>query len=199
MKKMKNKEKFVLTTKLLVDPTGKKMGKTEGNMINLDDNPQNMYGKIMSWPDGLIALCFELCTRVPLEEIEKIKKMSNPRDQKALLAKEIVGMYHGKDAAQKAENEFDKIFRDKELPSDMPVFEIPKGSPKKQYFVLDLLFDAKLAPSKNEAKRLVEGGGVEIQNQNSKIKIQNWREEIKLEDGMIIKVGHRKFVKIKIK
>ena len=194
MRKMKNKEKFVLTTKLLVDPTGKKMGKTEGNMINLDDTPGDMYGKIMSWPDELIGLGFELCTRIPLSEIEKIK-MQNPRDQKAILAKEIVKMYHDEKAAENAEEEFNKVFRNKELPTDIPIFE----TDKKNYPPLDLLFETKLASSKNEAKRLIEGGGVEMQTQNSKSKIQNWREEIELKDGMIIKVGSRKFVKIKIK
>jgi len=192
MKKMINKEKFVLTTKLLVDPTGKKMGKTEGNMINLDDKPKEMYGKIMSWPDDLIALGFELCTIVSLNEIEEIRKSFDQRDQKARLAKEIVKIYHGEKEAEKAEEEFNKVFRDKELPADIPVFQ----ADKKSYFVLDLLFDAKLASSKNEAKRLVEGGGVTIRMEDKESKIKDWKEEIKLEDGMIIKVGSRKFVKI---
>jgi len=195
MKKMKDKEKFVLTTKLLVDPTGKKMGKTEGNMINLDDNPEEMYGKIMSWPDNLISLGFELCTIISLNEINDIEKILNPRDQKARLAKEIVKMYHGEKAAEIAEEEFNKVFRNRELPSDIPVFETDKNN----HFVLDLLFNAKLAASKNEAKRLVEGGGVEIINGDKKEKIADWKKEINLENGMVIKVGSRKFVKIKIK
>ena len=194
MKKMKNKEKFVLTTKLLVDPTGKKMGKTEGNMINLDDSPGEIYGKIMSWPDNLINLGFELCTMLPLDTISEIEKL-NPRDQKAELAKEIVKIYHGEREAEKAEEEFNKVFRDKELPDDMPVFETNKNN----YFVLDLLFEAKMAKSKNEAKRLVEGGGVEIQLGDKKEKIADWRKEVNLEDGMIMKVGSRKFVKISLK
>lgn len=191
MRKIKDKEKFVLTTKLLVDATGKKMGKTEGNMVNLDENPNDMYGKIMSWPDGLIALCFEICTRVSLDEIEKIKSMPNPRDQKALLAKEIVRMYHGEEAAQKAEEEFNKVFHNKELPSDIPVFE----TDKKEYFVLDLLCDSKMTPSKNEAKRLVQAGAVDIDDKTEK----DWRRSVELKDGMIIKVGSRKFIKIILK
>ena len=191
MKKMNNKEKFVLTTKLLTDPTGKKMGKTEGNMINLDDKPSDMFGKIMSWPDELIGLGFELCTKVPVNEVEEIKKM-NPRDQKARLAQEIVKMYHGQKEAKKAEEEFNKIFRDKDLPSDIPVFKTDKVN----YFISDLLFDTKLASSKNEAKRLVEGGGVEILDGDKKERIIDWKKEINLKDGFIIKVGSRKFVKI---
>ena len=88
-------EKFVLTIKLLEDPSGKKMGKTEGNMITLNDSPKNMFGKIMSWPDTMIALGFELCTNYSLDKIEEIKKKlqdtkHNPRDLKADLAKEII-------------------------------------------------------------------------------------------------------------
>jgi len=199
MKKMKNKDKFVLTTKLLVDPTGKKMGKTEGNMINLNESPVNMYGKIMNWPDSLISLGFELCTRVPLEEIKEIKEMLNPRDQKARLAREIVKIFHGEKEAEKSAQEFNKIFRDRELPSEMPVFEIPKGYPKKNCPVLDLLCDSGLAPSKTEAKRLVEGGAVAVKNGESENKITDWKDQINLEDGMVLKVGSRKFVKVKLK
>lgn len=201
MKKMKNKEKFVITTKLLVDSKGKKMGKTEGNMVNLDENLNDMYGKIMSWPDELIVTAFEICTMVSLEKIEEIKKMSNPRDQKAQLAKEIVKMYHGQKEAEKAEAEFNKIHRDKELPSDIEILEISAG----KYSIIDLLClpagrqATPLATSKNEAKRLVEGNAVEIINGENKIKITDWNKEINLQDGMIIKVGSRRFAKIKIK
>jgi tyrosyl-tRNA synthetase len=191
MRKMKNKEKFVLTTKLLTDPTGKKMGKTEGNMINLDDNPQDMFGKIMSWPDELIGLGFELCTRAEIDNIGQ----GSPRDQKAALAKEIVKMYHGATSAQNAEAEFNKVHRDKELPTDMPIFE----TDKKDYPTLDLLCDMKLAPSKNEAKRLVEGGGIVIIVGSSEEKITDWKNPIELKDDMIIRRGNRSFVKIKLK
>jgi len=124
----------------------------------------------------------------------QLKAGENPRNFKILLAKEIVKMYHGEKEAKKAEEEFDKVFRNKELPTDIPVFQTDKNN----YFVLDLLFDAKLSFSKNEAKRLVEGGGVEIQIGEKKEKVADWEKEIIIEDGMIIKVG-RKFVKIKLK
>jgi tyrosyl-tRNA synthetase len=199
MKKMKDKEKFVLATKLLTDPTGKKMGKTEGNMINLDDDPKNMYAKIMGWPDGLIGVGFEICTRISMQELadvkNKLKDGSSLRDLKARLAKEIVRMYHGEKSAEMAEEEFNKVFRNKELPSDIPVFQANKS----QYFISDLLFDTKLASSKKEAKRLVEGNGVEIQTGDKKERVTDWKKEVNLEEGMIIKVGSRKFVKIKIK
>ena len=139
---------------------------------------------------------FELLTDISLDEIKKLKEEKiSPINLKVRLAKEIVKMYHGEKNAEMAEEEFNKVFRNREMPTDLPIFE----TDKKQYFVLDLLFDAKLASSKNEAKRLVEGGGVELQIKNSKFKIQNWREDVKIEDGMIIKVGSRRFVKIKLK
>jgi tyrosyl-tRNA synthetase len=196
MKKMKDKEKFVLTTKILTDPAGKKMGKTEGNIIALDDNPQDMYGKIMSWPDSLTILGFELCTRVALTEIEQIKTL-NPRDAKAKLAFEIVKLYHSEKEAQKAEEEFNRIFRDKELPQEIEIFK----TDKKNYPILDLLCDTKLAPSKNEAKRLVEGGAVSMKmggENQTETKIIDWKQEVVLENDMVLQVGKRRFVKIKI-
>ncbi|OGJ12066.1 tyrosine--tRNA ligase, partial [Candidatus Nomurabacteria bacterium RIFOXYC2_FULL_36_8] len=94
MKTMKNKEKFVITMKLLEDNSGKKMGKTEGNMIALSDSPEEMYGKVMSWTDGMIIPGFELCTNIPTFEIEKMSKdihsnLVNPKDLKIRLAREI--------------------------------------------------------------------------------------------------------------
>ena len=74
MKKIKNKDKFVITTKLLEDASGRKMGKTEGNMISMSDSEYEMFGKVMSWTDGMIIPSFELCTFVSMEEIEQIKK-----------------------------------------------------------------------------------------------------------------------------
>ncbi|MEK7658304.1 MAG: tyrosine--tRNA ligase [Patescibacteria group bacterium] len=192
----KQKQQDIMTSKMLNGLDGRKMSTSWGNIITIIDEPNDMFGKVMSMKDELIDEYFELAARLTKEEIFQIKKNSdNPRDIKARLAKEIVKMYHGEKKSQKAEEEFNKIFRNRELPTDIPVFK----TNKKQYFVLDLLFDAKLAASKNEAKRLVEGGGVELQNGDKKERIADWKKEVNLENGMIIKVGSRKFVKIKIK
>ena len=190
------KDKDVLTCKLLLGTDGRKMSKTYNNFIAITEDAKDMFGKVMSMKDELINDYFEIATRLPEEEIERIKKSSNnPRDIKAKLAKEIVKMYHGEKAADAAEGEFNKVFRNKELPTDISVFE----TDKRQYFISDLLFDAKLTSSKNEAKRLVEGGGVEIIIGEKKEKITDWKKEINLEDGMIVRVGSRRFAKIKIK
>lgn len=185
----------IMTMKMLNGLDGRKMSTSWGNIITILDAPQDMYGKIMSMKDELLNEYFELATRLSEQKIEEIKKMPNPRDQKARLAKEIVKMYHGEKEAEKAEQEFNKVFRDKELPADMPVFETNKG----KYFILDLLCDSRLVLSKNEAKRLVEGNAVIVKTGDLENKITDWKKEISLEDGMVIKVGSRRFVKIRIK
>lgn len=194
-KYFKQKPQDIMTSKMLNGLDGRKMSTSWGNIITILDTPQDMYGKVMSMKDEQIDEYFEIATRLPNEEIENIKKSSNnPRDIKAVLAKEIVRMYHGENEAKKAEEEFNKVFRNKELPSDIPIFETDKEG----YFMLGLLRDTHMAVSKNEAKRLVEGGGVEIQIGDKKEKVVDWKKPVSITDGMIIKVG-RKFVKIKLK
>ncbi len=194
MKKMKNKEKFVLTTKLLVDSTGKKMGKTEGNMVNLDEKPEKMYGKIMSWSDSLIVIALELCTDLSMNEIKQIsaqmeKKELNPRDAKTKLAREIVASCYTKKAAERAEKEFNKVFKEKGLPSEISEVKVSE----KNINILDLLVKTNLASSKGEAKRLILQKGVKI---NSKVQ-ENWQAIIEIKKGLIVQVGKRKFVKLK--
>ena len=186
-----NRDKHVLTAKLLLGTDGRKMSKTYDNAIYLTNAPEDMFGKIMSIKDELMADYFTLATRLPEEEISKILQVPNPRDQKARLAHEIVKMYHGEKAAIGAAENFDKVFRKHEAPENMEVFE----TDKKNYPVLDLLCDSGLAESKNDAKRVIEGGGVSINS----TKITDWRQEVNLEDGMVIQFGKRKFVKIKLR
>ena len=195
MKKMKNKDKFVLTTKLLVDSAGQKMGKTEGKMISLDTPANEMFGQIMAWSDEVIGLGLELCTDLSMEEVNQIIQQIkqgkiNPRDVKARLAREIVSIHHSKPAALKAEKEFIRIFRQKEKPSQIPVFKLIA----RRYHILDLLVQTKLAPSKGEAKRLIEQGGVKIDNKT----IKDWQKEIAAKDGLVIQVGKRKFLRVKL-
>lgn len=194
----------VMTMKLLIGTDGeKKMSKSVGNYIGIKESAEEQYGKIMSIKDGLILDYFELCTRVSLKKITEMEKglktkSINPRDLKSRLAKEIVKMYHGTVLAEKAEKEFNRVFKEKKTPSKMPVFIVPQ----KSYPVLKLLVELNLAQSKGEAKRLIEEGGVKIikpttNNQQLTTKLRDWKEEIKIQDGMILKVGKRKFAKIK--
>lgn len=196
MKKLKNKEKFVLTTKLLTDPTGRKMGKTEGNLVALDEVPSEMFGKIMSWSDELIVPGFVLLTDLQEDEIEKIKQKltggENPLEFKKSLAFEIVRELNSEEAANSAQKSFEQTVQKGELPEEIPTFEIDT---KEHLQISDLLVKTGLSTSKSEAKRLVEQGGVSV---NSEI-ITSPTDEIIPEDNMIIKAGKRNFVRIKIK
>jgi len=184
MKKMKNKEKFVMTLKLLTDPTGKKMGKSEGNLVPLDEKPQEMFGKAMTWPDSLLEIGFELLTDIPLEKIKK----TNPREAKASLAREIVSLCYNKRAAEKAEKEFDRIFKEKKIPTKISGIKILE----KEISLPQLLVRMKFVSSKSEARRLILQKGVKIDG----LIESDWQKIIKIKKRMIIQVGKRKFAKI---
>jgi tyrosyl-tRNA synthetase len=184
MKSLKRKEKFVLTMKLLIDPTGKKMGKTEGNMVMLEDSAEDMYGKVMSWPDTLMSVAFEICTRVPMGEVKNILA-GDPRDAKMRLAREIVSLYRSPGEAKAAEENFVKVFSEKEVPD--VVREVKVNSKN----ILDVLVETNLCSSKSDARRNVEQGGISV---DGKI-VRDFNYEIK--SGEIIKKGKRHFVKIK--
>jgi tyrosyl-tRNA synthetase len=193
MKILKNKEKFVLTTKLLEDLTGQKMGKTEGNIIPLDENPKEMFGRIMAWPDSLIIPGFELCTDLSIEKVKGLEKeiknkKLNPRDAKARLAKEIVGIHHSKTNALKAEKEFNRVFKQKKAPTEIKNYKLTL----KSFSVVDLLIKTKLVLSRSEAKRLIEQKAVKLDN---KI-IKNWKQKITPKKGAILQVGKRRFIKL---
>ncbi|MFH1670568.1 MAG: tyrosine--tRNA ligase, partial [Patescibacteria group bacterium] len=179
------REKFVLTTKLLEGTDGRKMSKSYGNCIYLDDEPNDMYGKLMSVNDDLMEKYFECCTDVPLDEVKKILK-GNPRDAKARLAREIVTLYHEEKEATKAAEGFDKVFRGKELPDDIAEVTVKEGA-----LLVDVLLENGLVSSKSEARRVIEQRGVKI---DDKTVIS---AEDKAKEG-ICKVGKRKFLKIQI-
>ncbi len=161
MKEIKNKEKMVLTLKLLTNDAGQKMSKSEGGFIAITDEPEDMYGKIMSMADSMILPYFELVTDVPMEEIEGMKLQmnagTNPRDLKMRLAEEVVTKFHSAAAAKRAAKHFSTVFQAHEQPADMS--ELKVSSPKN---ILDVLVEAKLATSRSEAKQLIAGGGVRL-------------------------------------
>jgi len=186
MKKMKGREKFVMSLKLLTDPTGKKMGKTEGNLISLDESPKEIFGKIMSWPDSLLPAGLELLTDISQKEARDLLK--GPKNAKIHLAKEVVRILHGKKAADSTEKEFNRVFKEKKLPTKMPEFKISE----KSLPLLDLLVKIKLISSKSEAKRLIIQGGVKIGGKTEK----DWKKIIEIKKGQVVQIGKRKFVKI---
>jgi len=198
MKSLKNKEKFVLTLKLLTDDAGSKMGKSEGNAVFLDAKPNDMYGIIMSWPDGTIPTAFELCTNVPYEEVKKITSnlktsRANPRNLKMHLAFEITKIYHGEKLALEAQENFIKTVQNKEMPDEIPGHKTNSSSIN----IVDLLVESKLAPSKNEARRLIEQGGIKIKEGNNDFAVvKNANLTIEIKKGIIVQRGKRQYLKI---
>ncbi len=189
MKTVKGKEKFVITTKLLVDPSGKKMGKTEGNMIALSDSPEDMYGKVMSWTDGMIVPGFELCTDVSDNDIadmqSKIAKGENPMPFKRQLARDVVKAFAGEKAAKAAEAHFSKVHQAHEAPEEMKEYRV-RGA----WSVVDALVETKLVTSKSDARRQVEQGGVKV---DGKV-VKDVNATVKA--GNVIQKGKRHFVKL---
>jgi len=184
----------ILTMPLIPGTDGvEKMSKSYDNYIGISDSPKEIYGRTLSIPDDLIYIYYELASDVSKDELFEIKKQLdnqkvNPRDLKRRLARTFVTMYHNKDEALKAEEEFDKVFIKKDIPDDIPEIKI-NG---KEIGVLELLMEVKYANSKGEAKRLVNQGGVSIDGN----KVNDMSSSIILKDGMVLKVGKRKFIKL---
>jgi tyrosyl-tRNA synthetase len=187
---------IILTMPLLVGTDGtEKMSKSYDNYIGIDDTPQDMYGKTLSIPDELIYTYFELVTDAPIDELAEIKKQLedssvNPRDLKRKLARKIVEMYHSAEDAENAEKEFDKIFVKKGIPDEIPEHEI--SFTNNDLTIIDLIMEVGFAPSRGEARRLVQQGGVSIDGN----KVTDFKSVLKPEKDIILKVGKRKFMKI---
>jgi tyrosyl-tRNA synthetase len=194
--KLKEPPQDIMTFQLLEGTDGKeKMSKSLDNYIGIYEKPLEIYSKIMSIPDRLIIKYYILCTEISLPKIEKIKKEIeqrevNPRDTKADLALEIVKMYHGKEEAQNAADEFDRIFKMGRLPKHIPQKSLPQGS----YLIVDLLVSTGLLSSKTQARHLIEQSGVKVDGNI----VSNRDASIKIKNGMVLQIGKRKFVKVKI-
>lgn len=184
----------VLMTELLIGTDGRKMSSSWGNTINLNDAPDLMFGKAMSIPDSQMEAYFTLATNTLWQHMEEIKKSyNNPRDQKLILAHTIVEQYHGAQAARKAQENFVSQFSKKELPTDIPEMKLKEGTRA----LVDILVEAKLVGSKSEARRMIQQGGVKINQQSLVSKEVDQPIKISKKNNLIIQVGKRKFVKIK--
>ncbi len=186
--KMLHKEKFVLTLKLLEDSSGKKMSKTEGNMVTLDDAPEEMYGKVMSWADSLVPVALELCTDLSMSQIkELVEKTQHPKELKMRLAFEIVKSVWGVDMARQGEQHFVQLFQKGEMPENISSF------PKEAITLEDFLIREKFIASKSELRRLVSGGGLYQIHSNRRLEASDLKEP--LVEGTY-KVGKKTFFKI---
>ncbi len=165
MKEMNGKEKFVLPTKLLVDASGGKMGKTTGNMLSFLDTPEEKFGKVMSWTDEMIVPGFELCTDRDLDAIEeRLSAGENPRDLKRELAHAIVASYDGASAADRAQRNFVEAFQKGNAPEDMPVVTAAHDES-----LVTVVLRSELVESKTAFRRLVDSGAVVHKDTDAKI------------------------------
>lgn len=196
VKAINNKEKGVITMKLLTDSEGKKMGKSEGNIVMLDEDSNNMYAKIMSWPDEVLVSAFELCTFLTEVELKKIKKEhDNPRDSKMRLAWEITKINHDKESADEAQAYFVKTVQKKELPSEIEGFTVKPGKHK----LIDLLLVSGLCESKGEARRLITQNAIKIGFGDDLKTQRDINLELEVLNELIIQRGKRQFIKLNIK
>jgi len=191
----------VLTLPLLEGTDGvQKMSKSLGNAIGVTESPDQMYGKVMSISDALMIRYYELLTE---EDLAGVKGM-HPMEAKQKLAALLVRQFHGEQAAQAAQENFNQVFRKRQVPTEIPEFKVPSKCivppefivPEKlkdygRINIVDLMVEAKLVSSKSEAKRLIQQGAVELDNQRITPEFLP-----KLTSGSILKVGKRQFLKL---
>ncbi|MBN1913422.1 MAG: tyrosine--tRNA ligase [Candidatus Omnitrophica bacterium] len=188
---------IVITMPLLEGTDGvQKMSKSLGNYIGINESPKEMFGKIMSISDELMWKYYELLTDVSMDEIAAMKKDAsenrlNPKDAKVKLAKIIIEFYHSKDAAKKAEEEFENVFKKRGLPEDIQDY----STDETERLVWELIKNAQLASTSSEAIRDIKQGAVSIDG----AKVIDINAKVKPKDGMILKVGKRLFRRISIR
>jgi len=192
---LRDKESFILTTSYLEGTDGRKMSKSWGNAIWLDDEPNDVYAKVMAIKDTLIVNYYILATNVSLHKINEIKQKLQSEENLMILKKDlayrIVSELYNVKTADKAAEYFEKVVQKQHLPEDIPVYQY---TGKGEENIISLLTQTGLVKSKSESKRLVEQSGVTIGNQI----VSDPNLQIKIKNGMIIKVGKRKFVKMRI-
>ncbi|MFH1784106.1 MAG: tyrosine--tRNA ligase [bacterium] len=178
-------QQVVITMPLLEGTDGvRKMSKSYDNYIGVDDEPSDMFGKIMSISDELMIRYYELLTD---EDMDRVKS-EHPAQAKRNLASIIIERYHGKEQARQARESFDKVFKDKEIPDDIGTFKA-SGS---EMSILELLVKSSMVSSKREAKRVLQQGGVKIKGE----KITDENLLINTREEFVLQVGKRKFIKV---
>ncbi len=189
---------LVLTIPILVGLDGhNRMSKSLGNYIGIDESPKEMFGKIMSIPDNLVYSYYELVTDVPVARLEEVKtqlaeKKINPKEIKEALGEVVVSMYHSKEAAAGAREEFERVFSKHELPEEIPDYDCK--SYEGSVWIVRLLTDTKMASSNGEARRLIKGGGVSLDGE----KVTDENLELTISDNVLLKVGKRRFLRLRL-
>jgi tyrosyl-tRNA synthetase len=179
-----------ITLPLLVGLDGvRKMSKSYQNYIAIQEEPEGMFGKIMSISDDLMWEYYTLLTDYTEEEIENFKKNLHPMEAKKKLAHYIVERFHGKEQADRALEFFVKTFSQREFPEDAPIIEVPYGLKRRAY---ELLFELGIESSKNSARRVVEGGGLRING----TKVEDPNQEIEIKEELRLQVGKKRFYRV---
>jgi tyrosyl-tRNA synthetase len=187
------KPQICLTFPILVGTDGYlRMSKSTGNYIGIDEPPEQMYGKVMSLPDHVMLDYFSLVTRYTPDQIQPIREgldhsSLHPRDVKMELAREIVSIFHGDEAAEKAEGHFRTVFQERELPEDMPIYALEAATN-----IIDLLAASGLTKSKGEARRMIQQGGVRLNGE----KVTSIEELIDVKEEAVLQVGKRRFLRL---
>ncbi len=189
---MNGREKFVLTVPLLVGSDGRKMGKSFGNFISLTETPENMFGKLMSVVDEVIPDYLRLLSNFSLAEIEEMEaKLQtgelHPMEAKKLLALDITAQYHSVEAAQAAQEHFQKTVQNQEIPEDLPLIQVSG-----ELSTLDLVMGTGAFSSRSEARRLIEQGGVELAGQ----KLLDPFSLITAQSGQVLRAGKRRWFRV---
>jgi tyrosyl-tRNA synthetase len=187
----------ILTMPILVGLDGqRKMSKSLGNYVGITEPPSEMFGKIMSIPDDLMWSYYELLTDRAPKEIATLQKevatgKLHPMDAKMRLAEEVISDFHGKEAARKASEQFQRVFRDRQAPTEAPVVKLPRGPARK---LTALLVELRLAPSKAEAERLIKQKAVEIDG----VTMDDSRKDIDLSKraDFLVRAGKKKFARV---
>ncbi|MCR4410272.1 MAG: tyrosine--tRNA ligase [Candidatus Saccharicenans sp.] len=191
----------ILTMPLLEGLDGvEKMSKSLGNYVGINEPPEEIFGKLMSISDDLMYRYYELLTDVPTDQIEDWKKQAregrlNPRDLKAGLARMVVADFWGEEEGQKAAEEFDRIFKHKDLPSEMEEKVVEIDGEQTRLELVDLMVNLGIVPSRGEAKRLIRQGGVYVDGQ----RVENLEHRLEVtRTEQILKIGKRKFYRLKL-
>jgi tyrosyl-tRNA synthetase len=177
----------------------RRMGKSLGNYVGVGMPAQEQFDKTMSIPDTIMKEWFELLTDRPSAEIDMLidPKQTHPMEAKKRLGADIVSFYHGAEVAAVARLEWERRFSQKQDPTEIPFVDVPSGSLSEgKLQVFRLLVALGLAPSNNEARRLVQGGGVNVGEQ--RVKLADANANIEVPSGLIVRVGSRKIVRVRL-
>lgn len=200
-RQMGQRPQVAVTNPLLEGLDGSaKMSKSKGNYIGISEPADQMFGKAMSIPDHLMEKYFILATDLPMDQIRHLLSDEvHPRKAKGELASAIVKRYYDEDTAGQAAAQFDKVFKDRELPDEMPELEVPAGEIEGgEVWPVKLLRLADVAQSNSQARRLISQGGVSVgQDADSLDVIEDANTDIEIKDGEILKVGKKRFFRLR--